>query len=160
MLVIGGFNGRALSDVELWINSSDNECDPPDLTYKVYHHATVSTSRGFITCGGKDDNWKTTSKCQLNGESSSFPPMIEKRSHFGMLNVNNNLYSIGGGGSLHTMETIDLNGGTPWKKEEMPFGVSSHCVVNIGSKILVIGGFFFPIGGGSGYVSKKLLLMK
>ena len=58
------------------------------------------------------------------------------------------------------METIDLNGGTTWKKEEMPFGVSHHCVVNIGSKIVVTGGFFYPIGSRSGGVSRKFLLTK
>ena len=67
--------------------------------------------------------------------------MVNKRFLFGMVNVNGIIYSIGGKGSETTMETIELNHGTKWKEEEMPFGIGSPCVVNLGAKIYVIGGY-------------------
>ena len=161
LLVIGGFwYNHRLSNIERLSDFNGLECGPSDLIDKVGDHATVSSSRGLITCGGEDEDLKMMSKCQLNGEINSFPSMIEKRMEFGMLIVNDIIFAIGGTGSKHTMETIDLNGGTKWTKMKLPFGVSDHCVVSVGSKILVIGGFFFPIGSTSGYVSGNLLPMK
>ena len=67
--------------------------------------------------------------------------MVNKRHLFGMVNVNGIIYSIGGVDSETTMETIELSHGTEWKEEVMPFGVGSPCVVNLGAKIYVIGGY-------------------
>ena len=67
--------------------------------------------------------------------------MVNKRHLFGMVNVNGIIYSIGGVDSETTMETIELSHGTEWKEEVMPFGIGSPCVVNLGAKIYVIGGY-------------------
>ena len=144
LLVLGGYNGTApISDVEsIAFESIDDECDPADLVDALYHHSTVASSRGVVTCGGWDRNGPRT-KCsiQSKGVSSPFPSMVNKRFLFGMINVNGIIYSIGGKGSETTMETIESSHGTEWKEEEMPFGIGSPCVVNLGAKIYVIGGY-------------------
>ena len=73
--------------------------------------------------------------------------MNGKRSGFGMLNVNDTLFAIGGWGSLNgnsrgslnTMETIKLSYDTEWKQEKLDFSIANHCMVNIGSKIYIVG---------------------
>lgn len=67
--------------------------------------------------------------------------MNEKRRLFGMLNVNETLYSIGGETSTDTMEIINLNYETKWTQIKLGFKVHGHCMVNIGTKIYVLGGW-------------------
>merc|ERR1712212_56462 len=108
-----------------------------DLDEAVFGHASVTSSRGVITCGGRGMVDKSLSKCviQYNGENRSFPSMVEKRESFGMLNINETLYSIGGWNNLNgnrptmetmsnTMETINLNDGKEWTLEKIPFYMS------------------------------------
>ena len=160
MLVIGGYSKGFLSDVELLnFDSNDDECNPSNLGYAVSDHATVLSSRGLITCGGRDGYWRLLSICSIqksNGDIEFIPSMVTRNNHFGMVNVNETLYAIGGVGTLNTMETINLNNDTEWKKERLdnwPSGytcneysclatwqLTGHCVVNIRSKIFVIGG--------------------
>ena len=160
MLVIGGYSEGFLSDVELLnFNSNDDECNPPNLNYAVSHHKTIKSSRGLITCGGYDKNWNLLSNCSIqksNGEIKSIPSMVTRNINFGMVNVNETLYAIGGIGTFNTMETINLNNDTKWKKENLDnwpseytcdeyrclatWSLTAHCVVNIRSKIFVIGG--------------------
>ena len=171
MLVIGGYNKGFLSDVELLnFDSNDDECNPPDLGYAVSDHATVSSSTGIITCGGRDKNWDLLSNCSIqkfNGEIESIPSMVARNDNFGMVNVNETLYAIGGIGTFNMMETINLNNDTEWKKEKnwpseyscneyscpATWKLTDHCVVNIRSKIFVIGGY-------SRGVSRNLISIK
>ena len=152
LLVIGGYYYHygdvgitVISDVEsLIFDVNDDECNMPDLNEKVYRHASVTSSRGVITCGGiLAKNRGKTSKCviQYKGHTRSFPSMVGKRMNFGMLNVNETLFSIGGDGSFNTMESINLSYETGWRQEKMHFNVKQHCMVNIGSKIYVLGGW-------------------
>ena len=163
LLVIGGtigvfdigtfFNNRSTTaDVEL-LNSKSNDDNSyqPSFDYAIHDHATVTSSRGVITCGGStkyqySKNYHT-SKCviQSQGETRAFPSMVLKRYEFTMINVNDILYSIGGStqtGSQFTMETINVINGTEWKKQELPYGIEKPCVVNIRSKIYMIGGYY------------------
>ena len=144
LLVLGGYNGTSpISNVEsITFDSNDDDCVPAYQVDALYHHATITSSKGVVSCGGWDRNGRTT-KCSIQSEgvSSSFPSMVNKRFLFGMVNVNGIIYSIGGKDSETTMETIELSHGTEWKEEEMPFGIGSPCVVNLGAKIYVIGGY-------------------
>ena len=161
ILVIGGYHDGRISDTELIsFNSNDDECDPPDLDYVVSDHGTVTSSKGLITCGGVNENREYISKCSTqssNGETNILPSLVDARGSFGMVNVNEILYIIGGFGSHgpygshSTMETLNLINETLWKKEKINLlgkrrnelyvlQLSGHCVVNIGSKIFVIGG--------------------
>ena len=156
LLVIGGRyydenrqTWLAVSDVELLtFDENDGDCSMPVLDEAVYNHASVTSSKGVITCGGYK-NGDHLSKCviQYNGQTSFFPSMIGKRSGFGIINVNGTLYSIGGSTdfisepeSPYTMETINLKYGTKWEQEKIPFARNDICTVNIGSKIYVTGG--------------------
>ena len=90
--------------------------------------------------------------------------MVNERFLFGMIHVNGIIYSIGGTGSETTMETIELNHGTEWREEEMPFSIGSPCVVNLGAKIYVIGGYseddgVWMVDGGDGGVCKIILFI-
>ena len=163
MLVIGGrhYNESrqiwsSVSDVELLtFDETDDDCTMPDLDEVSYGHASVTSSMGAITCAGiqkKGSQKKPSTKCviQYNGETNSFPSMVGRRFGFGILNLNETLFSIGGAyienlfqepESFKTMETMNLNYEKKWRQEKMPFNVQSHCMVNIGSKIYVIGGW-------------------
>ena len=114
----------------------------PDLNEGVERHASVTSSRSVITCGGVDKNINKLSKCVIldKEEIRSFPSMVQKRSEFGMLNVNETLYSIGGWGSQDTMETINLNYDSKWTQKKLGFSAVEHCMINIGSEIYVMGG--------------------
>jgi len=161
LLIIGGLDyfssgippSEILSDVKvLTFDANDDECKMPDLDEAVYHHASVVSSRGVITCGGTKKHAEKLSKCiiQHNEKTSSFPSMVWKRTSFGMLNVNETLYSVGGfydwnhwkpHGPHTTMETIDLNYDREWSLRKLDFDVANHCMVNIGSMIYVVGGY-------------------
>ena len=158
LLVIGGQTDPGthtrLSDIELLtFDENYNECNVPDLDEPVCNHASVTSSRGVITCGGLR-NVTSSSKCAIlySGETSSFPSMVKKRSDFGIVNVNETLYSIGGESynlkfpSYNTMETINLKNGTEWTLEEIPFSAADHCTLTIGYKIYVVGGNFGRMG--------------
>lgn len=148
LLVIGGYNGSFLSDVEIIRFSNENEkCEPFDLDYLLYGHASVATSKGVITCGGTrlyntENRIKIISKCilQTSKGQTSFPSMAQNRSRFQMVQVEGIIYAIGGIDE-DTMETISIETGKQWKKESLPFKVYNHCVVNIDKTIIVIGGF-------------------
>ena len=146
MVAIGGFHGSSgLSDVEVVdVQKENTNCNPTDLPYAVYRHATVASDQGLITCGGfSDGSWE--SKCILqrkNGETTSFPTMKSRRSVFGMVLVSDVIYAIGGYPSITTMETINVNHGTEWTEQSLDFSVSSHCVTSVANgKIVVTGGY-------------------
>ena len=146
-------DGR-VSDVELVrLGSDTDECDPPDLGNKIWMHESVTTSKGVLTCGGSPLNAGTvyTNSCTLltsTGDLRSFPSMDCKRYQFQMVNINDTIYAIGGGGNHpgrsceDTMEIIDVKTGNQWKIEDIPFTAQAHCVVVINDKIVVIGGLF------------------
>ena len=171
-MVLGGWeNGNGedgrVSDVELVrLGSDTDECDPPDLGNRIWMHESVTTSKGVLTCGGSPLNAGTvyTNSCKLltaTGELHSFPSMDCKRYQFQMVNINDTIYAIGGGGteatgsifasgeksrsgkgSTNTMEIIDVKTENQWKIEDLPFTAQAHCVVAIHDKIVVIGGLF------------------
>ena len=66
--------------------------------------------------------------------------MTGRRSNFGMVNIKGIIYAIGGDPSYDTMETINIETGNQWQKESLPFKVDEHCVVNINTTIILIGG--------------------
>ena len=147
-----GSGGDArVSDVELVrLGSDTDECDPPDLSNKIYMHESVTTSKGVLTCGGAPLNAGTvyTNNCTLltaTGELRSFPSMDCKRYEFQMVNINDTIFAIGGGGncpsgrgSSGTMEIINVKPSL----DKIPFTAQAHCVVAISGKIVVIGGIF------------------
>ena len=167
LLIIGGYyrhhainNGSESSGIPLFdvklvnFNAENKGCDPLDLGYAVGDHASVATSKGVITCGGSTENtsnfWDTmgtmgTTNCTLQTllGQTTFPSLVEKRSWFGMVNVEGVIYAIGGDLSymFHTMETINIDTGIQWKIESLPFYEYNQCVVNINTTIIVIGGW-------------------
>ena len=169
-MVIGGFGGYdlnpVLSDVEVvTLNFIHDQCDPRDLGYKICGHASIASSMGAITCGGNgyrniENEYSYLSNCSIQtieGEIRAFPSMARKRNSFGMADVNETLYAIGGLSSYNssiTMETINIRTGNQWEQETMPFTVFEHCVVDIDAKIFVIGGRN-EHGGVTSYVSKE-----
>ena len=144
------------SDVELVrLGSDTDECDPPDLGNKIYMHESVITSNVFnvtnvLTCGGAPLNAGTvyTNNCTLltaTGELRSFPSMDCKRYEFQMVNINDKIFAVGGGGncpsgrgSSGTMEIINVKPSL----DKIPFTAQAHCVVAVNDKIVVIGGLF------------------
>ena len=172
-MVIGGWGKGSgedarVSDVELVRLGSDTDyCDPADLGNRIYMHESVTTSKGVLTCGGSPLNAGTiyTNSCTLQtatGELRSFPSMDCKRYEFQMVNIDDTIYAIGGGGtrsstsyilsdgcedgsgrgSRDTMEITNVKTGNQWIKEDIPFTSWAQCVVAINNKIVVIGGFF------------------
>ena len=162
----GEKDGR-VSDVELVRLGSDTDyCDPADLGNRIYMHESVTTSKGVLTCGGSPLNAGTiyTNSCTLQtatGELRSFPSMDCKRYEFQMVNIDDTIYAIGGGGtrsstsilsdgcedgsgrgSRDTMEIINVKNGNQWIIEDIPFTAQGQCVVTINDKIVVIGGIF------------------
>ena len=122
-------------------NTNNEGCDTLYLKHSVLYHATVASSKGVITCGGLNGGF-WASKCLLldsNGQTS-FPSMTGRRSNFGMVNIKGIIYAIGGDPSYDTMETINIETGDQWQKESLPFKVDEHCVVNINTTIILIGG--------------------
>ena len=164
-MIIGGSRyANYLSDIEAVSLEDDNlNCDPTDLPYKVYGHASVYSSvlEASVTCGGYRYG-NTLSKCILQtkrNESNQFPSLISKRSGLSLTAISNKIFAIGGTPNRNTMETINLNSADrQWKKEELPFSVYDHCSVGLGNKIIVTGGWDKYY-----YVSKmilKILCMK
>ena len=159
MVIIGGWNGGCLSDIEaVSLDMDDMNCDPTDLPYKVKYHASVYTPilNGFLTCGGMDENQlNRLSKCILQrkgDDSNHFPALNSKRFGLSLTSISDTIYAIGGYPNRNTMETINLNTDKQWKQEELPFSVSGHCSVGLGNKIIVTGGY-----NGNGNVSKIIL---
>ena len=146
-MIIGGWNGGYLSDIEaVSLNEDDINCDPTDLPYKVNNHASVYSSvlEASVTCGGVDENGNHLSKCILQTKgnvSNQFPSLISKRWGLSLTAISNNIFAIGGLLNENTMETIDLNAtDRKWKTEELPFSVYYHCSVGLGNNIIVTGG--------------------
>ena len=152
-MVIGGSNGSTLSDVELVSFGNENKgCKPRDLDYGVYNHASVASSKGVLTCGGVGNgNYggvrteKALSKCilQTSNGKTFFPSLVNRRGGLGLVNVEGTIYALGGSPSYDTMETINLETGSEWKIESLPFNMSSFCVVNINTTIIVTGGAIY-----------------
>ena len=170
MVILGGSRGyqyeNYLFNIELITPSSNNdECNNFfHLNEQVHAHASVLSPDGnIITCGGKTYTTyreNILSKCQIQtstGETRSFPSMNYKRYWFGMVIVKGIMYAIGGGSSsFDKMESINVNTGKQWNKEQnMPFRVWRHCVVTIKNKIVVIGGGHWS----NGRVSKNNVLL-
>ena len=146
-MIIGGWNGGYLSDIEaVSLNEDDINCDPTDLPYKVNNHASVYSSvlEASVTCGGVDENGNHLSKCILQtkgNDSNQFPSLISKRWGLSLTAISNNIFAIGRLLNENTMETIDLNAtDRKWKTEELPFSVYYHCSVGLGNNIIVTGG--------------------
>ena len=142
LLVIGGYGGRYLSEVEMIsLGTQDKVCQPLKLDYPVYGHSSVVTSRGVITCGGwNGTRLKTCTLQTKEGETKPFPSMIRSRSHFGMVVMDQSLIVVGGMGALGKMEKIGLSD-NEWVEEDLPFKVRYHCVVSINeTMVIAIGG--------------------
>ena len=152
-MIIGGWHringvteGRCLSDIEALSRDEDDiNCDPTDLPYKVYDHASIYTPifQGVVTCGGRNKIWNTLSKCILQrkgNDSNNFPDLNLKRSGLSLTAISNKIFAIGGWPNSKTMETINLNTDKQWKKDELPFSVSEHCSIGLGNNIIVTGG--------------------
>ena len=158
MVIIGGYGGGKLSDIEaVSLDDDDINCDPTDLPYKVSSHASVYTPvlDGILTCGGVDANLNDLSKCFLQrkgNDSNHFPALNSKRSGLSLTSISDTIYAIGGFPNKNTMETINLNTDKQWKQVELPFSVYGHCSVRLGNKIIVTGGRDEP-----GNVSKIIL---
>ena len=156
-MIIGGWNGGYLSDIEaVSLNEDDINCDPTDLPYKVAGHASVYNPvlDGILTCGGADENRNPLTKCILQrkgNESNHFPALNSKRYRLSLTSTADTMYAIGGNPNMNTMETINLNTDKQWKQEKLPFSVSWHCSVGLGNKIILAGGL-----DGNGNVSKMI----
>ena len=137
------------------LGSDADECDPPDLGNKIYMHESVTiklvtNQKGVLTCGGAPLNAGTvyTNNCTIQtptGELLSIFSMDCKRYEFQMVNINDTIFAIGGGGncpsgrgSSGTMEMINVKPSL----DKIPFTAQAHCVVAISEKIVVIGGIF------------------
>jgi len=150
LVIIGGcgieYRYGPLSDIEaVNLDEGNINCDPTDLPYKVWTHASVYTPvlDGILTCGGEDANHKHLSKCilkRIGNDSNHFPALNLKREWFSLTSLFDTIYAIGGYPNKNTMETINLNTDRQWKQEELPFSVSFHCSVGLGDNIIVIGG--------------------
>ena len=149
-MIIGGWNSYRgptfLSDIEaVNLYEDDMNCDPTDLPYKVYGHASVYSSvlEASVTCGGYE-YWNELSKCILQtkrNELNQFPSLISKRAGLSLTAISNKIFAIGGYPNWNTMETINLNtADRQWKKEKLPFSVYYHCSVGLGNRIIVTGG--------------------
>ena len=145
LLVIGGDDGRILSEVEMInLGAQDKVCQPLQLEYPVRDHSSVVTSRGVITCGGWNGTYLKTCTLQTKeGESKPFPSMNRRRYNFGMVVMDQSLIVVGGYGTfeiLNKMEKIGLND-NEWVEEDLPFTVWGHCVVYINeTTMMAIGG--------------------
>ena len=145
-------DGIFLSDIELISFNYEKKCEPLDFDYPVFGHASVASSEGVITCGGRSPknspNWMfpkiydTLSKCILQTSKGQifFPSMVTTRYSYGMINVEGIIYAIGGYPGEDTMETINIETGVQWKKESLPFNALTHCLVNINTTLISVGG--------------------
>ena len=151
LMILGGYDGNTLSDVEvLDMQTDDTGCNPTDLLSPIDSHATVYSSalQSLITCGGYGTNHRNNgygrlSSCSVqskNGHQISLPPMNSARSSFAMVSIRNQLISIGGVGGYNTMETIELNDATAWSQQMMPFSVVYHCAVTLENNVIIMGG--------------------
>ena len=156
LVVIAGRDvSSPLNDVEhVSSQNNNNLCDPLDLDYTVYFHASVATDLGILTCGGVTAS-NTTSKCTLqtkNGQTTSFPSMRRSRWYFGLGIVNETIFAIGGrfGQQETTMEKINYNTDSEWTLTDLPFSVGIHCLTATTESLVITGGY-------DGEVSKKIL---
>lgn len=146
LVILGGFNGNTLSDVEfLDMQTEDKGCGQTDLPPPLWGHASVysSTLKSIITCGvvGNNGSLSSCSVRNKNVHQISFPPMNSRRSYFAMVTIHNQIFSIGGDGTENTMETIKLNATGTWNQQSMPFSVRDHCAVVLDNNIIIIGGY-------------------
>ena len=151
LLVIGGYHGRYLSEVEMIsLGTQDKVCQPLNLEYPVRGHSSVVTSRGVVTCGGSNGTYLKTCVLQTKeGETKPFPSLNRGRYFFGMVVMDQSLIVVGGSGALDKMEKIGFND-NEWVEEDLPFKVGYHCVVSINKTTMM------AIGGSDGWnVSKR-----
>jgi len=146
LVILGGFIGNPLSDVEvLDMQTEYKGCGPTDLPSPLWGHASVysSTLQSLITCGGVG-KYEYLSSCSVqskNGHLISIPSMNSRRSYFAMVTIQNQIFSFGGYKTENTMETIKLNETGTWNQQSMPFSVRDHCAVVLDNNIIVIGGY-------------------
>ena len=76
--------------------------------------------------------------------------MIERRYRFAMEEGNGKLFAVGGCLTGDSMEWIDLQNGTSWIREDIPFDVDSHCMTTFNSTHVILTG-----GCLDGSVSKR-----
>ena len=67
-----------------------------------------------------------------------------------MFVVNNKLFPVWGEDAENSFESIDLMTANEWRKENLPFEVSSHCIIRYNeTHFLLTGGYL------NGWVSKR-----
>ena len=141
----GGIVNRGRSsNVETTIIGSDNNmnCQVSDLPEAIYGHSTIKTEKGIISCGGCN-GYDYTNKCYLLSPSNSwtpFYPMNERRYVFAMVAGNGKLFAVGGHLTEKSMEWIDLQSGTAWVREDLPFGIRYHCMSGFNSTHAILTG--------------------
>ena len=144
-MIAGRINySSRLNDVEhVSTQTNNNLCDPIDLDYRVYRHASVSTDLGILTCGGLTATG-STSKCTLQtkeGQTTSFPSMRRARLDFGLGIVNDLVFAVGGWGEETTMEKINYKTDSEWTLTDLPFSVRYHCLTTTTSSLVITGGY-------------------
>ena len=123
------------------LGTQDKVCQPLQLEYPVSDHSSVVTSRGVVTCGGRNrTSLKTCTLQTKEGETKSLPSLIRSRYEFGMVVMDQSLIVVGGGGAKDKMEKIGFNDNS-WVEEDLPFKVYGNCLVSINKTMMMaIGG--------------------
>ena len=140
----GYFNKIPSSDVETSIIGTDYNinCQVADLPEAVNSHSTIKTEKGIISCGGDTGNGRTN-KCHLltpNHKWTPFNSMNEGRAYFAMVEGNGKLFAVGGYRTDNSMEWIDLQSGTSWRRENLPFDIRFHCMSGFNSTHAILTG--------------------
>ena len=78
------------------------------------------------------------------------PLQSVQRYHFAMVEGNGKLFAVGGYGSRNSMEGVDLQNGTSWIRENLPFSITAHCMSGFNSTHAILTGGFLD-----GKVSKR-----
>ena len=129
------------------VPNNHTTCQIPNLPETATGHSTVHTQIGIISCGG----WTGPKlyKCHRLSSNNSwvpFPPMNERRVGFAMVEGNGKLFAVGGisvngeDGMGNSMEWIDLNNGTSWTREDIPFRLYGHCMTRFNSSHAILTG--------------------
>ena len=119
---------------------SQSSCDIPDYPIDARNCRSVVTDQGIVVCGGHGGPWQTTCY-QLESISSgwiSFPPMKQKRSGFGMVAVQGDIYAFG---HNENMKAEVYKNGQWTYIQDMPGKVAFLCAVKLDDNtIMSIGG--------------------
>lgn len=137
LIISGGNSGTSGNSVEVFVPSTGQHCQLPDIPGDPRH---LHTMEGRTVCGGSSQS--TWGSCltltDIGWETSA--TLLERRvGHSSWASPSGLTILIGGDGSAATTEKIQEDG-TSVKSFDLKYDIRSACAINLGATVLITGG--------------------